>query len=150
LQKRYIPKSLYRQFSASMPICCVDLIIWHKGKILLLKRKNYPAKNKWWTPGGRVMKGERLKEAAMRIAQQELALQVKILRQVGTYEAFFRKGYFGNSCHCIGIVFLAIPISEEIKIKLDSQSLAHKWASALPKHLLRYFVEQPEAIKIRH
>jgi len=33
-----------------MPICCMDLVVHHKGKVLLVKRGTDPEKGKWWAP----------------------------------------------------------------------------------------------------
>lgn len=50
----FIPENDYKKILSTMPILCVDLIIFFDGKCLLLKKKNEPAKGQYWFPGGRV------------------------------------------------------------------------------------------------
>ena len=58
-----IPNDFYRQIVDVLPILCVDLIIIKNGKYLLVKRKNKPFKGIYWSPGGRVLKGEKITRA---------------------------------------------------------------------------------------
>ncbi len=65
-----IPEEEYKKILENMPICCVNLVIAHNNKVLLIRRKNEPEKNKWWIPGGRIYKNEKLKDAAIRKAKE--------------------------------------------------------------------------------
>jgi len=70
------------------PVPTVDIIIElknPKGKegIILVKRKNRPYG--WALPGGFVDCGESLEEAAVREAEEETALRVKLQYQLHTY-----------------------------------------------------------------
>jgi ADP-ribose pyrophosphatase YjhB (NUDIX family) len=66
------------------PIPTVDIIIEMESKgIILIKRKNPPYG--WAIPGGFVDYGESLEEAAMREANEETSLDVKLIRQFHTY-----------------------------------------------------------------
>ena len=58
-----IPSSLYEKIVKVMPIASVEAIIQNENSILFMKRNNPPVKNQWWFPGGRVRKGETLKQA---------------------------------------------------------------------------------------
>ena len=75
-----IPEDIYRSFVDAMPVLCVDCIIVNeKGQYLLLKRMGEPLKGEWWTPGGRVLKGEKLENAVRRKIGEELGIQLKNL-----------------------------------------------------------------------
>ena len=52
--KNWVPAPLYREFITRLPIACVDVAIVHRGAVLLVKRKDPPARGQWWVPGGRV------------------------------------------------------------------------------------------------
>jgi len=73
----------------NVPIVSVDLVVRHAGGILLGKRQNQPLAGEWFVPGGTVFKGERLGEAAHRVARQELGTYVSIDCRLGTYEHFY-------------------------------------------------------------
>ncbi len=74
----FIKDSLYAEIVQSMPIPCVDLVVMDRsGRILLLKRKNEPAANQWWFPGGRVLFGEMRLEAAKRKLVEECGLSAE-------------------------------------------------------------------------
>ena len=65
------------------PVPTVDIIIQYRGKIILIKRKNPPYG--WAIPGGFVEYGESLEEAAVREAEEETSLQVRLIEQFRAY-----------------------------------------------------------------
>jgi colanic acid biosynthesis protein WcaH len=70
----YIHDVLYRQILSCIPIACVDIAIVNDGEILLVKRNDKPAQGQWWLPGGRVRKGEVMRDTAKRKALGEVGL----------------------------------------------------------------------------
>ena len=130
-----IPEELYRSFVDAMPILCVDCVIVNDfGKYLLVKRMNEPLKGEWWTPGGRVYKGEKLEDAVRRKISEELGIQLKSLKPLGYYEDLFEKNPLNVKClHTLGVVFQAKPVS--LDIKLDGQSEVWKFFDKLPERL---------------
>lgn len=129
---KQIPASLYKQIVEVMPILCVDLVIVHEGKYLLVKRKNQPAKGLWWVPGGRVWKGETIEKAAHRKAKEEIGVPVRIIASLGYYELLWDKSAFGKKgTATLSIVVLASPLS--LNFRIDGQSSTWKWSSRLPK-----------------
>jgi len=59
-----IPHAQYHRILGSMPLLCVDAVLRNaSGQVLLVKRNNEPLKNRWWVPGGRVLKGETVRQA---------------------------------------------------------------------------------------
>ena len=55
-------------------IGCVDVAVHYEGRILLERRKYNPIKDEWWIFGGRMLRNETLKEAAVRGMDRELGL----------------------------------------------------------------------------
>lgn len=133
---KQIPRSLYKQIVEVMPILCVDLVIVHEGKYLLVKRKNEPAKGLWWPPGGRVWKGETIEQAARRKAKEEIGVGVRLVAPLGYYEGSWPVSAFGKGrgTACLSIVVLASPRS--LQLRIDEQSAAWKWSSQLPKRFI--------------
>lgn len=116
-----------------MPLCCVEAVIRYNGQILVVKRNNPPAKGKWWLPGGRVLMGETLEKAIVRIVRQEVGIELKKVKQIAIAEDFFRKGYFDSPCHCVTVIFMATLYGNKIEVKLDSQSSAYGWMKRIPQ-----------------
>ena len=84
------------------PYPTVDIIIeMGNGGIILIKRKNPPFG--WALPGGFVDYGESLEVAAIREAEEETCLKVRLLYQLGAYSAPTRDPRF----HTISVVFVA-------------------------------------------
>ena len=46
----FIPARLYHQIIERMPIACVDVAIVAAGFVLLVKRRDAPARDFWWMP----------------------------------------------------------------------------------------------------
>ena len=60
------------------PIPGVGVIIFDRGKVIIIKRAFDPSKNKWSIPGGAVNVGEKVRDAARREVHEELGLDVTI------------------------------------------------------------------------
>jgi len=98
------------------PAPTVDLIIEIKNKrgesgIILIERKNPPPG--WALPGGFVDYGESLEQAAVREAEEETSLKVRLVRQLHTYSDPKRD----PRKHTITTVFIArargVPIARD-------------------------------------
>lgn len=128
-----IPFKDYKKIVNVLPILCVDAVIIDKGKFLLLKRKNKPQQEKWWVPGGRVFKGESMEMALKRKVEEEVGIDVKVLIPLGYYEEHYKENIFRlkSGLHTVSIVFLAAPLSFDIK--LDNQSSSWRFSKNLPK-----------------
>jgi 8-oxo-dGTP diphosphatase len=63
----------------------VDGVILKGKKILLIKRKNQPFKDKWALPGGFIEYGEKTEDAVLREIFEETGLETKIKELVGVY-----------------------------------------------------------------
>lgn len=87
--------------SIKTPLLTVDIIIRYGKGIVLIERKNPPYG--WALPGGFVEIGESLENAAIREAQEETSLDVKIVEQFHAYSDPGRDPRF----HTVTIVFIA-------------------------------------------
>ena len=70
----YLRGDLFKTIIKHTPLVSVDLIVKHKGNVLLGKRVNKPAQGYWFTLGGRVLKNEPIENAILRIAKLELGI----------------------------------------------------------------------------
>jgi len=126
---KQVPEELYEQILENMPILCVDIIVLHKGKVLLIQRGEEPKKNSWWLVGGRVYKNESFEEAVKRKVLEEIGLKVEVVRKIGLYDYRFNKSRFPNlktGLHTPTLVYIVEPI-EEVNIKLDGTSINYRW-----------------------
>ena len=129
-----IEQKLYREIVDKMPILCVDCIVYHDYKYLLLKRKNEPLKGMLWVPGGRVLKGETAEEAVHRIMKKETGLDVTIEGFKGYYEDYFERNDVGVDLkHTVSLVFMVRP--KNTNVVLDEQSSGYKWSDNIPYKL---------------
>jgi colanic acid biosynthesis protein WcaH len=102
------------------PLFAIDLVVLNdKNQILLGQRKNAPAKDYWFVPGGRVFKNESLEQAFKRISKTELGLEVERQQAwlLGLYDHFYQDSVFGEGIdtHYINATHL---------IKLDNTQIA--------------------------
>ena len=130
-----IPRAQYQRILGSMPLLCVDGVIRNsRNEVLLVKRNNEPMRNRWWVPGGRVLKGETLERAFRRKMREELGVRVGELRRVGYFEAVKMPhpgiATHGGRLHAISIIFETRMDATEVA--LDSQSSDWGYFEKLP------------------
>ena len=81
------------------PLVSIDIVVRSKdGRVLLGRRKNEPAKNSFFVPGGRITKNESLEAAFKRITAAELGvpMELKQARFIGVYEHIYQENVFGK------------------------------------------------------
>ena len=61
----------------SAPRVAVGAVVFHQGKVLLVKRGKPPSEGHWAIPGGSVKLGESLQEAAEREIKEETGVTIK-------------------------------------------------------------------------
>ena len=73
---KILNKSIFKTVIDSAPLISIDIILKKDDKLLLGRRVNKPAKNYFFSPGGRIHKNETIKNALMRIAKKELNINL--------------------------------------------------------------------------
>jgi len=136
----YVPEDLFAEFTARMPEACVEVVLETEEGVLLAKRANEPAKGEWFWPGGRLYKGEKLEDAARRVAREELGIEVGVEGRLGVYAHFWETSAVGEgpSRHTVNVVFRVTPAREEFGIELDEQHEAYRFLSGLEPGLHEY------------
>jgi colanic acid biosynthesis protein WcaH len=89
--KNYLLPSIFNTVVKHTPLIAIDFVIVNKGKILLGKRINRPAKDCFFVPGGRICKGEKIDEAFTRISETELGIKLdrKNCNLLGLYDHMY-------------------------------------------------------------
>ena len=133
-----IPTKTYKKIVELVPLVCVDIILKHKDKYILVKRDNNPLKGHWWLVGGREFKDERLVRTAKRKVKEEAGLNVLNLEVIGIYEDSYKKSAFGVPTHSVSVIFKG-----EVKIFKPNEkrqckeiSLFDKLPPRFVKHLI--------------
>ena len=97
-----------------------DVIIqWADGSIVLAKRKNDPFRGSWGLPGGMMEDGETIQETAIREAEEETGLRIRLDRVIGVYSAPGRdpRGRY------ISVTYLAYPVSGTLESGSDAEEV---------------------------
>jgi len=71
------------------PIVGVSAVIFVDKSVLLVLRKQEPARGKWSLPGGAVELGESILEALARELQEELSIKIAVGGLVGVFDKIF-------------------------------------------------------------
>lgn len=116
-----------------------------KGKKFLILQRSKKETSKhglWELPGGKVEKGETMRETALIETQEEAGLDVTLKVNLGSHIDDKKKKVYH--------AFIATPKKGQ-KVKLSEEHVAHKWVTpeevlAMPKkkvsHHLRYFLKK--------
>ena len=122
-----IPDEVYQTVLRSMPIPCVDLIVFNSAReILLVRRTNEPARGQWWFPGGRVHFEESREVAVMRVLMQECGLRAGRVEELSTLDVILPLESAGRVSHAIATFYL-VTVDSPCKITLDDQASDFAW-----------------------
>jgi len=104
------------------PVLTVDTVVFHEGKVLLVKRGSEPFKGKWALPGGRVECGERVEDAALRELKEETGIDAELVTLISVYSDPQRD----PRGHYVSVAFLAVPKGEATP-KAGTDAAEAKW-----------------------
>ncbi len=105
---------VFAQVVKHAPLVSIDLILQDpQDRIFLGCRRNQPAKGRWFVPGGRIRKGERLDQALHRIVREELGVESisSAAEFVGVFEHFYEDNFAaeaGYGTHFIVLAYIFI------------------------------------------
>lgn len=131
------------------PLVSIDLIIRDpEGRVLVALRRNEPAKNCYFVPGGRIRKNETIDAAFQRILRAETSLKFGFerARLLGVYQHIYPTNRFEHEDYGTHYVVLAYEMSlrERPRVTLDDQHDSWKWMN---EHELRSAPEVHEFVK---
>lgn len=113
----------------STPLISIDLLVKKDNKILLGKRINKPAQGFLFSVGGRIYKNETIDSAMMRIAKNELNIELKLLpRFIGVFEHFYDDSIYQDvSTHYVNLAY-EIEIQETCNLPTEQHN-EFQWLS---------------------
>jgi colanic acid biosynthesis protein WcaH len=135
----FLSNKQFKLVVASTPLVSIDLIVKNKlGEVLLGLRRNRPAKDYWFVPGGRIQKNESFEIAFRRIACSEIGIESNISNAnfIGVYEHFYSESVCSDdvSTHYVVLAYEVI-IRDLFMLPLE-QHVSYAWYTidALMEH----------------
>jgi colanic acid biosynthesis protein WcaH len=115
---------------AATPLVSIDLILRNaRDEILLGRRTNRPAQGRWFVPGGRIRKDERVPEALRRISQREVGWELREAKLLGVFDHLYPDNFAGApgiSTHYV-VLGMEARWPRDLAPIADAQHEALKW-----------------------
>ena len=91
----------------SAPLISIDILLKKGDKVLLGKRVNRPAQGYFFSIGGRVNKNETIDNAIVRVALNELNIDLKSMPKfIGVFEHFYDDSIYKDvSTHYVNLAY---------------------------------------------
>ena len=89
------------------PVPSAAVLVYNKGRVLLIKRRFEPGAGKWSLPGGKVEMGEKTAETAAREVLEECGIEVEVEKLLDVVDAIFYDCTRRVRYHYLIVVYLA-------------------------------------------
>jgi ADP-ribose pyrophosphatase YjhB (NUDIX family) len=104
----WLPKAEFDAIFSRVPRLSVEVVIYTPERgVLLMLRDIPPNVGAWHIPGGTVLFGERLTDAVIRVARDELGLEVSVRDLLGYIE--YPSHYENGLDSPVGLAFRTVP-----------------------------------------
>ena len=129
-----LERETFLEVVKNAPLGAIALLAFpQEGKVLLGLRRNAPAKNYWYVPGGRIHKGERLTNAFQRISHAEIGSKTSFreAKFVGVFEHLFEEnfaGVTGFGTHYITLAY-RVRLPAALANLPETQHRSYRWLS---------------------
>ena len=123
----------FKNIYSKVPRLTVEVVLKEPGGVVLTLRSIEPKKGWWHIPGGTVYFKELVEEAVIRVAKEELGVEVKVDKFLGfiDYKHESDWGWFGRT---VGLAYLVERVSGELKGSEQGQEV--KMFKAQPKKII--------------
>ncbi len=125
-----IDKQNFLKVIEAVPFVSIDLVIRNeRNEVLLGYRRNRPAQNTWFVPGGRIRKNERTQDALQRIARTELGIDAPQGKLIGVFDHFYEDNFYaepGISTHYV-VCGYSIHLPSTTPFMQDDQHTELRW-----------------------
>lgn len=109
------------------PQAAVGAVLFHKKKVLLVKRGKAPAKGMWALPGGKILPGETMQQALIREIKEETGLEISVGEMVYVFDVIEKDKKLNISYHYVIIDFECNYLNGKLKAADDAEEAI--WAS---------------------
>lgn len=127
----FLDRVTFTKVIESTPLISIDLVVENSlGQFLLGLRKNKPAQDFWFVPGGRILKNESLDQAFQRLCEEELGIFLRRdqAQFLGPFEHFYDNSVFDDaiSTHYV-VLGYKLDINLAVDALPDQQHNQYKW-----------------------
>lgn len=133
----WLPEDTFVAAIKALPLVSVDwVVVDPQNRFLLGLRRNAPARQWWFTPGGRVQKNEPMASALRRVAETELGLsweEAHAAQLMGVWDHFYEDSAFSSevSTHYVNLPhFLRLSRTLNLSDLPLDQHLDWRWQDA--------------------
>jgi mutator protein MutT len=109
------------------PIVSVVACVFHKDKVLLVKRATEPGKGLWSAPGGAIELGETINEALKREIREECGIEIEVGKVINIVDRIVRDQKGGIQFHYVIAYLLARYVSGEARAGSDVSEI--RWVT---------------------
>ena len=111
----------------STPLISIDILLIKDNKILLGKRTNKPAQGYLFSTGSRINKNDTIKNAMVRMAKNELNIELKLIPKfIGVFEHFYDGSVYRDvSTHYVNLAY-KLEVEKSPNLPTDQHS-EYKW-----------------------
>ncbi len=101
-----------------------------------MKRNNQPAKDQWFTPGGRILLGETLEEAVQRVLHEETGLTAVRTEKKGAMS------HIWPTTHAVTVYYHIEAADDDVE--MNDEHSAYRWITEISEDLHPYLKEMIE------
>ena len=122
----WCPSCKYTQYENPRP--CVELIVFHKNKILICERGREPSKGSYDMPGGFIEVNETIEQALNREVEEELSLVPSNYSEPQYFASYYMQYPFGKEVYNNLIsVFMVNLLADPSAVKPNDDVASVKW-----------------------
>ena len=107
------------------PVLAVGAVVVDRGRALLVKRAQEPAKGAWSIPGGKVEYGETLQDAVRREIKEETGLDIEVGRRLRILQRMFRDDSGRMKYHYVLVDYRAVPVGGMLSASSDAADVRY-------------------------
>ena len=132
MNEGYLSKADFQRLIAIAPLVSIDVVALNDAdQVLVGLRRDAPAKNYWFVPGGRIRKGESIESAFGRVTEDEFNQRLTYANSLllGVYDHIYEESVFdhGESTHYVTIAFVS-KVTTRLQLP-QIQHCAYRWVS---------------------
>jgi colanic acid biosynthesis protein WcaH len=129
---KFLSEQAFSEVIQNTPLVSIDLLVKNRlGQVLLGQRRNRPAQNLWFVPGGRILKDESIATAFQRLSAAELGhiFEIHQARLLGPFDHFYTDNVYGNdfSTHYVVLAYELMTNLEIRSLPVGIQHEKYQW-----------------------